>query len=121
MRHASLQTIAIYLHAEHDLRHAETVREQSECVLPHSWRQRKAVRRIAEPSNSQYFRVDADTRVSTTGKQGIQIEDAVSPNIAVPDRCFISRRLREHHACGKADNQRDHIYQRGESVLSQSA
>ena len=59
MRHASIQTTGIYLHAEDDLRHAET-------VLPHSQRQRKAIRRIAEPSNPQTFREDV-----TAGKPGL--------------------------------------------------
>ncbi|GJH22665.1 site-specific integrase [Caballeronia novacaledonica] len=36
MRHASIQTTGIYLHAEDDRRHAETVRKQGETALPDS-------------------------------------------------------------------------------------
>ena len=36
LRHASIQTTGLYLHGEDDQRHAETVREQSESVLPDS-------------------------------------------------------------------------------------
>jgi integrase/recombinase XerC len=36
MRHASIQTTGIYLHAEDDQRHAETVRKKGKSVLPSS-------------------------------------------------------------------------------------